>query len=316
MSRLTSIVAGASVLASFVLLSGCGGAVTPSSMQSASAIRAANHRSWMMRGATTEALLYVSNVGTSTVTAYSWPHGTLVGTLFGFSSPQGLCLDEKGDVYVTDLGSFRIYEYQHGGFTVIKGLVDPYYYPHACSIDPTTGNLAVADTYSGVLIYANASGNPTLYSDSSFTSYSFLDYDNQGNLFVDGASASGQLLAQLPKGAGSLGPLYLNKFPVLATGLHWDGKYLAVGDAGVVPNVVYQFSISGRLGTLEGTTTLSGSKAVQQLWIPHSAAGQGVTIVGADSGNDDVKHWEYPSGNPAGAIKRAVSNPLGVAISR
>ena len=65
------------------------------------------------------------------------------------NSPYGECVDKAGDVFVADFGGNTgtpaILEYAHGGTKPIATLSDPGYYPESCSIDPTTGNLAVTN---------------------------------------------------------------------------------------------------------------------------------------------------------------------------
>jgi DNA-binding beta-propeller fold protein YncE len=127
----------------------------------------ARARSWMLPEAKSEDLAYVANV--YTITAYSYPKGKLVGTLNNFYVPYGECVDAKGDVYITDSRFGKIYEYAHGGTKPIKTLKDPSYQPYGCAVDPTTGDLAVAN-YSdssghqgNVYVYRNAKGFPKSY---------------------------------------------------------------------------------------------------------------------------------------------------------
>ena len=111
------------------------------------------------------------------VLVLSFPKGDLVGTLTGFSVPSGECVDESGDVFVADGGADTIREYAHGGTTPIATLNDPGE-PYGCSVDPTTGNLAVTNGSDSVAIYPSAQGTPTLYSDPSIyesVSYTHLD---------------------------------------------------------------------------------------------------------------------------------------------
>ena len=83
----------------------------------------AANRSWMTPGAEkSTSLLYISNIGTASVTAYTYVDGgslILVGQLTGFTSPAGMCADKAGDVWITDSGTDTVYEYQHGGTTPI-----------------------------------------------------------------------------------------------------------------------------------------------------------------------------------------------------
>jgi hypothetical protein len=140
---------------------------------------------------------------------------------------------------------------------------------------------------------------------------SFCGYDNKNNLFVDGITEGGSFeLAELPKGASAFTTIRLKQNISAPGQVQWDGKYLAVGDAGVSPSIIYQFSISGSSGTAVGSTTLNGSKMVEQFWI------QGKTVIGPDfyfSGTG-VGFWPYPGG---GNADRTISlyDPFGATVS-
>src|SRR5579871_4708173 len=99
-------------------LAGCGGSQlpigAPGTMPQSHAIarRAERGGSWMLRDATSQALLYVSD--NRTVTVYSYPRGRLEGTLRGFYISSGECVDPKGHVFITNFGTSQIFEYAHG----------------------------------------------------------------------------------------------------------------------------------------------------------------------------------------------------------
>jgi hypothetical protein len=141
-------------------------------------------------------LFYVSDggfVGTNDVYVYTMPYGTrvgrLVGTLTGFVDPLGLCTDASGDVWVTDSGASDLVEYAHGGTSPIKTLGGLEEFSYGCAVNPKNGDLAVtANGHSGIgiLIYKNASGQPTLYRYSRFQRMWYDSYDSSGRLFAIG----------------------------------------------------------------------------------------------------------------------------------
>jgi hypothetical protein len=108
---------------------------------SATATHTDRSTSWMLPDARGEDLMYVS--GNDAVTVYTYPGDKLVGKLDGFRFASGQCVDKKQNVYITSIGDGRVYEYAHGGKRRIKTLVSPNAF--GCSIDPTTGNLAVTN---------------------------------------------------------------------------------------------------------------------------------------------------------------------------
>lgn len=171
------------------MLAGCGGSQPPIAAPGvapqtlALAVHAERGKSWMLREAKGEDLLYASNMSSASgppyygdVLVFAYPKGTLVGTLTGFSAyVQGVCSDASGDVFVTTETSLThgyVYEYSHGGTQSIATLSDPGS-PYGCSVDPTTGNLAVANTtssgyygyYGYVAIFPDAEGTATTYND-------------------------------------------------------------------------------------------------------------------------------------------------------
>jgi hypothetical protein len=269
----------------------------------------------MATEAVSQDLLYVSNV--RTVTVYSYPRGKLEGTLKGFYSAQGECVDQHGDVFITNLGTNQIFEYAHGSKKRLRTLTS-YGGPAGCSVDPTTGNLAVSNlTVGSVAIYTDARGKPKLYKDPAFKEDFWCGYDDKGNLFVDGESSTSAFeFAELPKGAGSLENITLNQSISFPGGVQWDGTYVAVGDQSRSP-VVYQFAISGSKGIKVGSTPLgSGAVDTKQFWI------QGQTIIAPNfnpgsRGRGDVLFYKYPAGGTATRkITAGLDYPIGAVVSQ
>ena len=140
-------------------------------------------------------LLYVSDTVTSNVYVFFLSKGRTVQTLTGFTDPAGECVDSNGDVFIANTGGSNILEYAHGGTAPIAVLKDPGYFPVGCSIDPTSGNLAVTNlstsssTKGDVVIYKSAKGRARgHYTDPAFNEMVLCGYDDAGNLFLDGLS--------------------------------------------------------------------------------------------------------------------------------
>jgi NHL repeat len=288
-------------------------------------------QSWMAPGASHGDLLYVSDIGTDDVDVYSYPDGKPVGTLTGFDEPEGLCVDKKGDIWITNTDTFQIFEYAHGGTTPIATLSEPKELVVGCSVDQTTGNLAVSslcyENYTNeclnspgsVAIYQNASGTPMTFKDYPpiLTMY-FCGYDAAGDLFVDGLTSAFQFqLAELPKGSSTFTNITLNRVIYFPGGVQWDGKYMAVGDqeAGGDDFVssVHQVQVSGSNGTVVSTTRLAGAEDVPQFWI------QGSNVIGPNiefSYHDSAAvFWAYPAGGKAKKTITGLAEPLGATVS-
>jgi hypothetical protein len=115
-------------------------------------------------------LLFIADDGTDDVLIFSMPAMALMGTLTGFSEPQGMCSDKSGNIWITNTGTLQIYQYSRTG-TLLNTLSDPSGDPVGCAVNKKNGDLAVTNIFNNtgdatVEIYANATGTPTATSTS------------------------------------------------------------------------------------------------------------------------------------------------------
>ena len=291
-------------------ISGCGGSQPPSTVSALpTALRT---RPAVGNGD----LLYASAFGSERVYVYSYPKGKLLYSLH-VSEPSGLCVDQANNVWVT--GVLKMIEYAHGGKKPIATLTNDGY-GYSCSVDPTTGDLAVADAFSisnkrgFVAIYPQAQGTPTLYQIPTIAHPSSCGYDDQGNLFVDGNGEGKFKLAELPKGGSAFTKIDV-KQSIGAGNIQWDGSYLAIGDANSGDSI-YQFAIRGHRGTVKSSTQLSVSTggSVTQFWVYDGTVVAGIQLPGSQ-GLGVVGFWNYPAGGSSTKTITGLVNPFGVAIS-
>jgi len=306
----------ASIICVTALLAGCGGSQLPMSapgampQSRANATQAERGGSWMRPEARGEDLLYAS--GREDVDVLSYPNGRVVGQLMFQGGASGLCSDRSGDVFIlvgsSEFNSNYIYEYAHGGTEPIATLTDSGV-PFSCAVDPTTGNLAVANVFGlgkgfppgNIAVYADAQGTPTYYSDSDITIYGFCTYDDTGNLFVT-SQRQGEPIGELTEGGGSFENITTN-LGTYPGSIQWDNGNLVVaaydGYKGI--QSVYRLKISGTYGTVVGTTALQdwGGKyngrylIFAQFWV------QGASIIGPSFfGGHGLRpsFWHFPSG--------------------
>jgi hypothetical protein len=318
MSSLSSNRSACILFAEAALLAACGGSQppigAPGAMPQASAVatRAQRDGSWMLPKAKGDDLLYVSASGSSSqVLVLSFPKGNLVGSLAGFTVPTGECVDHAGDVFVTDAGSETVTEYAHGGQSPILTLSDPDE-PYGCSVDATTGNLAVTNL-GNVAIYPNAQGSPTFYSDPNIGEYEFCAYDKNGNLYVDGTTTD---VAELPKNGASFTDISFGGAIAGPGSMQWVNGGLVIVDAGAPwrsPTPIDRVTVSGSKGVVVGTTYLKSHygavAAYVQYWI------QGRNIVGPERAPGDehrfLGFWLYPSGKmPSQTLRHLNSGGL------
>ena len=261
-------------------------------------------------------LLYVSTLGDEPVYVYTYPGTKAIGILPGPIGPRGMCVDRSSDIFTPFIYiPGGIYEFAHGGGTPIAYLGYPYDGENGCSVDPTTGDLAVVggpSFYPALVIYRYKAphrwGFARSYALPSMSSSAFCGYDSHGDLFVDGKNSSGAfVLAELSKGSKTFAPISVSQDIKAAGQVQWDGKHLAIGDAGVSPSVIYQFDVTGSIATKSGSTKLAGSTMVEQFWIqrgsviapdPKRACG------GSRAGC--IAIYRYPAG---GAAAKAIELP-------
>jgi hypothetical protein len=314
------------------MISGCGapqnggGTIPQTTANDRSATHWVAGKSWLFPGAKRHDLLYTSD-DDAHVLVYSYPGLTLVGVLGGFGdvSTQGLCVDAKGDVFVPagapyDVG--YVYEFAHGAIYPMTTLDDPGW-GAGCSVDPKTGNLAVANYFSpdppydhgNVAIYAKARGTPRTYTSPYINWYDVAAYDDKGDLFVDGNGygGSGFPLAELPAGGDTFADVTLNE-TITPYSLQWDrGNLIIASYGGPDAESIYRVAMSGNQGTIVGTTTLRirgvGYGGNGQFWI------EGDRIIGPGHKHRALDLWRYPAGGRARSIITKAFSPWGVVVS-
>lgn len=270
-------------------------------------------KSWMASDATNNQLLYVSDAGRNDVYVYSYPKGKLVGTLTGFNFPEGECVDNSGNVWIVNTGTSQIagslIEYAHAGTTPIATLDDTGQSPVGCSINKRNGTLAVTNlqTASGgpgsISIYKKAQGNPANYSDPSFSEMFLLDYDDKGNIFVDGINkGSAFQYAELPRGSKTFKDITLNQNISYPGGVQFTHGYIALGDQ---LNVVI-YHVSG--STITGSTKLNAARLIQFCVRRYD-------VTNPDLGNFNIGLFKYPSGQFVKYIARYLSEPVAAVVS-
>lgn len=328
MGILTRLAPGISVAAA--LLAGCGGSQPPIGVPGATAqgaviARAANRSgSWMLPEAKSEDLLYVVDI--RRVLVYSYPQGHLVGTLNHLYAPAGDCVDAAGNVWILDEYKHEIaFEVAHGGTRPLRKLHVPgprrSVGPQACSVDSTTGNLAVSSADKGVLVFPNATGSPKTYTARGGVSNCV--YDQSGNLYVDGEVGTmfypGNGLWELPKNGDKLLKLHDRRIKSIrefgyAAGIQWDGNRIALGN--YTGTTIDRLAQHGRtVRSVQAVTLRDPGTTVYQFWIqgnvliePYSSS------TGSTSGG--VAFFNYPAGGSPFKTITGLNEPSSATVSR
>lgn len=306
--------------AATLLLASCGGAggATPGADARGAAFApsgAAHVRSWMDPDAKRADLIYASDLNDNAVAVYDYKTGGQVGLLTGFAEPAGQCVDAQGDVWITNSSGYEVMEYAHGGTAPLKVLTTDGT-GVGCSIDPRTGDLAVANSFSSskltgdIQIFKNASGTPVDYSNAECGATYPPGYDDKGNLYFEAQAGSYQV-CELAAEANRIVPVDFPETIDKAGSVMWDGRHITIAVLdyhGTTHTAIYQAKRhgAGKL-TIVGTTILSDAcNGVDALVVQAFIVGKKNTPVNAERGKTVVganyactrrfDRWAYPAG--------------------
>lgn len=291
------LILGSSVLTSCVtlaLLAGCGGPQPPSGapggMTQSPAIAGQAAHGKPLPGTGGEDLVYAAG-GCGGVCILRYPDVKLTNSISLSGPVGGDCSDGEGNVFVTN--NAQVLEYAHGGTTPIATLSVPGVDAAACSVDPRTGNLAVAvggNSSGDIAIFADATGTPALYDAGQGAL--FCGYDGSGNLFVSGVLNQHNALAELPYQASMFMPITLSANTGGPGQVQWDGTYITLENRTDSDITIARLSISGSTASVVGKTKLRSPKWASQSWIagnrviaPYSSKGEYTNKIGS---------WRYP----------------------
>lgn len=289
-----------------VLLAGCGGvqngSVTPVTMAQSQMHRAS--------GSSGDLLYVLTNYG---ITLVSYPNLQVIGNITDVTGIGGICSDPyNGNVFLP-YGT-TVLEYAHGGTTPIATLTVPSGYTdlQGCSVDPTTGNLAVTSYFgpqgrSGLFVFPGGQGTPTLYNPEPPHLFLWTTYDNLGNLYVPQFRGSkGKFyITELPAGQSKLVPFRF-KADFVAGDLQWDGTHL-VTDSLTPPqgSMIYQLQLANGKAKVTGIVKLqeSGESAFS---LSNNTVFQAYWHV---KHNKDaaIAVWSYPQGGKPTALLYGVA---------
>jgi hypothetical protein len=316
-----------SICVAAAILAGCGGSQPPTGapgavpQSTALATRADRGTSWMLPEAKSDDLLYVSNFKRSEVDYFSYPAAKLVGKLSSLHDISGLCSDAAGNVWVVTqtntLGT--LVEYAHGGNQPIATLSIPGQDPLGCTVDQSTGSLAVVHDVSDVSIYQNEQGSPQTYGDGDLGFVNSLTYDTNDDLFLYGSKLIGDsrlpVLGELPNGGTSFSNVTFHQRVLLKTFAQWYGKdILLSGITGITgrkdgrteTEKVWKVTVSQSGLKVAGVTSFD---VVGKSGIGQSAWLQGTTLIQQDqTGGNEVYFFSFTAG---GAPIKTIRNSPG-----
>ncbi|HET6276712.1 MAG TPA: hypothetical protein VFE16_12350 [Candidatus Cybelea sp.] len=251
-----------------------------------------------LRNAQSGDLLYVTTSNRKQLYALTYPQLQLVDTIGGFAGDpflHGLCSGPAGDVYVTDDGpkSLYLYVFKHGAKTPSRVLSAPGGF-QACSVDPTTGDVAAIaiENRPAVAIYSKGKGSPKLYDANH--GYSGSAYSSNGNLYLisfDGC------LTLFVKGTFTCVKLRRSARIPHAAGLQWhNGVLVIAGRAHHNQQTIYTVKLTGATtGRLVSTMALDRAKDEgPRSGLPALLAGD--ELMAPSHAKGLLSFWLYPKG--------------------
>jgi len=268
----------------------------------------------------TSTKIFVSDVVDNVVNIYN-TSGKQLAQLTGFSEPQGLATDAKGNLYVADTLNSRIQIYAPPYTKKPKTLSDPGQYP--CGVSVLNNGEFVAVT--NIISTSYGAGSVTIYkknkagkaiSSSSFAKVYFAGFDANGDLYIDGSNSSGDVVVGEIAKATTTGKKIVTlttrnliEFPG-GIEVTIKGK-IAIDDQEAASVYTYNAPKKGSLGSPVNTTALTGSGDP----VTFAFTSTNKDLWTADALNVELLEFAYPKGGSAlKTIPVMGVEPAGVAV--
>src|SRR5262249_49510153 len=136
---------------------------------------------------------YTVSTNVGAVLVYNVNHKVLsrCGSISGFSSPEGIFVDQHANLWVADSIGRKVYEFSPGHRSPASVLSDPHGQPADVAVDEANGKVYVTDYVNdldktiAVEVYANGSTTPTAtLNDPNVRNSSSVAVDRNGNVYA------------------------------------------------------------------------------------------------------------------------------------
>jgi hypothetical protein len=266
--------------------------------------------------------IFVSDAANNVVNIYN-TSGKQLAQLTGFSEPQGLATDSKGNLYIADTGNSQIQVFASPYTKKPKLYADPGQYPAGVSVTivgkttylGVTNIISTSDGPGSVTIYKNGKAGKAI-SNTNFARVYFDSFDASGNLYIDGENSDGGVVVGEIAKATTTG----KKIAVLTTknsiefpgGVQVTTKGLiAIDDQDSFAVYTYKAPVKGSLGNPTKTTDLTGSGDP----VTFAFTSTNTDLWTADAVDAASNEFAYPKGgSPLHSIAVTGGEPIGVAI--
>jgi hypothetical protein len=267
--------------------------------------------------------IFVSDAANNVVNIYN-PSGKQLAQLTGFSQPQGLATDAKGNLYVADTNNSQILVFKPPYNKAPKKLADPGYFPagvNVVTIGTTTyvgvTNICSAPncTQGGFIVYKNGKSKGAFQSSSIYRVY-FCGFDAKGNLYADGTDSNGVVtvgeVAKATRGGTTFATLTTGNTISFPGGVEVTTKgKIAIDDQLAASVFTYNPPKNGSLGNPIKTTSLTGSGDA----VTFAFTSNNKDLWTADAANADSAEFAYPAGGSAlKTIPVSGGLPIGAAV--
>ena len=264
--------------------------------------------------------IFVSDAEDNVVNIYN-TSGKLLGQIAGLSEPQGIAADGKANLYVVNTADSDVQIYAPPYTNPPTILADPGEYPAGVAVTYNGEFVAVSNIIStsggpgSILIYKKGKAGFKI-SNSILARVYFCAFDADGNLYVDGENASGQVvigeIANATKGGKKIKRLTYDGTTIGFPGGIQVTTHDKIAIMDQDSSTIYTFNqpVKGSLGSPIATTVLTGSSDA----VTFAFTASNKDLWGADAATTGVAEFAYPAGgNPVKSFTEG-GEPIGVAL--